>query len=158
MRADDTFKLPEPKEPDNSNKPTPEEQELIDKFAQWVVKRGLTVPAIMAIESTKPLNWIGSQMMLIAEPAAWALEPFLKAAFNLNHKDYLKMQRLMEKRWSMEQVILAIEKFDAEAKVKEDELKAQRKAEKKELKAKGQLRHQKIFRKLFGKNKAEDKK
>ena len=157
MKADDTFKLPEPKEPDNTNKPTPEEQELIDKFAQWVVKRGLTVPAIMAIESTKPLNWIGSQMMLIAEPAAWALEPFLKAAFSFNHQDYLRFQRLMEKRWSMEQLILAIEKFDAEAKVKEDELKAKRKAEKKELKAKGQTKSQRLFRKLVGKGKAENK-
>lgn len=156
MPINDTFRIPEPKQPDNSSKPTPEEQELIDKFATWVVKRGLTVPAIMAIESTKPLNWIGSQMMLIAEPAAWALEPFLKSAFSFNHQDYLKFQHLMEKRWSMEQLILAIEKFDAEAKVKEDELKAQKKAQKNELRAKRKSEFRKFFRKLFGSERPED--
>jgi hypothetical protein len=149
------FRTPDPKEPDNTM-PTPEEQALIDRFAQWVVRRSLTVPAIMAIESTKPLNWIGSQMMLVGEPAAWAIEPFLKAAFGFNHKDYLNMQKLMEKRQSMESVLLAIEKFDAEYKIKEDEIKKADKAKKKELRAKRKAKRQKFFRKIFGSEKPED--
>ena len=155
MGIKDIFSTPDPKEPE-STKPTPEEQELIDRFAKWVVRRGLTIPAIMAIESTKPLNWIGSQMMLIGEPAAWAIEPFLKAAFGFNHKDYLRMQKLMEKRHSMESLLLTIEKFDAEYKIKEDEIKAQYKAEKKDNRAKRKAKRQKFFRKLFGSEKPED--
>jgi hypothetical protein len=154
------FDVPGPSQPDDPKRttPTPEEQVLIDRFAQWVVQRGLSVPAIMALESTKPLNWIGSQMMLVAEPAAWAIEPMLKAFFKFNHQDYLRFQQLLEKRWSMEQIILAVEKFDAEAKVKEDEQKAIRKAERKRLKAEGKGKHGKFFRKLFGNEHPEDTK
>lgn len=155
MGIKDMFRTPDPKEPDNTM-PTPEEQALIDKFARWIVRRSLTVPAIMAIESTKPLNWIGSQMMLVGEPAAWAIEPFLKAAFGFNHKDYLNMQKLMEKRQSMESVLLAIEKYDAEYKIKEDEIKKADKAKKKELRAKRKAKRQKFFRKIFGQEKPED--
>lgn len=158
MTFRDTFKLPGPKQPDDEdkNKPTPEEQVLIDRFAKWVVKRSLTVPAIMALESTKPLNWIGSQMMLVAEPAAWALEPMLRSAFKFEHKDYLRFQQLMEKRWSMEELILAIEKFDAEAKIKEDEIKKVLKAKRKELRTQRREKRKKLFRKLFGTQKPED--
>lgn len=158
MTFRDTFKLPGPKQPDdeNRNKPTPEERVLIDKFAKWVVQRSLAVPAIMALESTKPLNWIGSQLMLVAEPAAWAIEPMLKSAFKFSHQDYLKLQQLLEKRWSMEELILAIEKFDAEAKIKEDEIKKQLKAKRKELRAQRREKRKKFFRKLFGSEKPED--
>jgi len=153
----DPIEVPDPKQPeDTSKKPTSEEQELIDKFALWVAKRGLTVPAIMALESSKPLNWIGSQLMLVAEPAAWAIEPMLKAAFKFNHKDYLLFQKLLEKRWSIEHLILAIEKFDAEIKDKEDEFKAAQKAKKKELKAARKAKRQKFFRKLMGKERPDD--
>ena len=155
MGIKDMFRTPDPKEPED-NKPTAEEQVLIDRFAQWVVRRSLTVPAIMAIESTKPLNWIGSQMMLVGEPAAWALEPFLKAAFSFNHKDYLNMQKLMEKRQSMEFILLAIEKYDAEYKIKEDEIRQENRARKKELRAKRKAKRQKFFRKIFGSEKPED--
>lgn len=155
MGIKDMFRTPDPKEPED-NKPTAEEQALIDRFAQWVVRRSLTIPAIMAIESTKPLNWIGSQMMLVSEPAAWAIEPFLKAAFSFSHKDYLNMQKLMEKRHSMESVLLAIEKYDAEYKIKEDEIRKENKARKKESRAKRKAKRQKFFRKIFGNEKPED--
>ncbi|MCP4584063.1 MAG: hypothetical protein GY839_20820 [candidate division Zixibacteria bacterium] len=155
MGISDMFRTPDPKEPEDK-KPTQEEQELINRFAKWVVRRGLSIPLIMGIESTKPLNWIGSQMMLVGEPAAWAIEPFLKAFFGFNHKDYLTAQRFFEKRESMEYLIIAIEKFDAEHKIKEDEIRAKRKAEKKALRAKGKTKRQKFFRKLFGSEKPED--
>ncbi len=149
------FRTPDPKETEDQ-KPTTQEQELIDRFAKWVVRRGLSVPAIMAIESTKPLNWIGSQMMLVGEPVAWAIEPFIKAAFGFNHKDYLRMQVLMEKRHSMESILLTIERYDAEHKIKEDEIRTKHKAEKKVLRAKRKAKRQKFFRKLFGSEKPED--
>jgi hypothetical protein len=156
--AKDMFDIPEPPQPDDPKrtKPTPEEQAMIDRFAQWVVLRSLTVPAIMALETTKPLNWIGSQMLLMAEPAAWAIEPMLKAFFKFNHEDYLRFQRLLEKRWSMEQIILSIEKFDSEAKIKDDEQKAIRKAERKKMKAEGKGKRGRFFRKLFGSERPED--
>lgn len=150
------FDAPGGKKPDDDTKPTPEEQELLDRFAQWIVKKGMAVPAIMFFEMSKPLNWISSQAMLVAEPAAWALAPFLQAFFGLRHEDYLKYQKLMEKRHSIESFILTIEKFDAEAQIKEDEIKKKYKAEKKELKSKKKAKHKKLFRKILGKEDADD--
>lgn len=157
--APDIFNVPpEQGKPDDPkrDKPTPEEQELIDRFAKWVVQRSLTVPAIMGIESFKPMNWIASQGMLVTEPAAWALEPMLKAAFKFSHKDYLTMQRLLEYRWAPEAILQTIEKFDDVQRQKEDEVRKEMKARKKALKSVRKEKRKKFFRKLFGNEKPED--
>ena len=45
---------------------SPERTEyLIDRLAQWIVNHRLETPAIMFLESIKPLSFIGSQMWLM---------------------------------------------------------------------------------------------
>jgi len=45
---------------------SPERAEyLIERLAQWVVSHRLETPAIMFLETTKPLTFIGSQMWLM---------------------------------------------------------------------------------------------
>lgn len=117
MGIRDIFKIPDGNSED-STKPTPEEQELMDRIAKRIVKWGMTVPAIMFLESVKPLNYIGSQVMVF-------FEPFVGAIFDL--KDYTRFQQMMEKRHNVENLLLTIEKFDAEAQALERELKIQRK-------------------------------
>ncbi len=117
MGIKDVFSIPGGKN-DDSTKPTPEEQELMDRIAKRIVKWGMTVPAIMFLESVKPLNYIGSQVMVF-------FEPFVGAIFDL--KDYSLFQRMMEKRHNLENLLLTIEKFDAEALANERQLKQQRK-------------------------------
>jgi hypothetical protein len=141
--------MPGSDKPESDKNITAEEKALIDKFAHWVVRRGLTTPAIMFIETGKPLNWIGSQAMLVGEPAVWGLEPILKAVFGFHHKDYMTFQRLLEKRHSLESIILTIERFDAEAKIQEDKIRLQRKAEKKAAKASQKAGKSGFFRRLF---------
>ena len=148
------FEMPESKKPDDDTAATPEEQELMDSVARLIVRRGLTIPAILFFETTKPLNWIASQGMIFMEPAVWAVNPVLNALFGLKHEDYLKFQRMMEKRHNMENLLLTIEKFDAEAKIKEGEARKILKEKKKELKAKRKAKRQKFLRKLFGREKA----
>lgn len=46
----------------------PKKVEVIDKVADFVVKRNLDVIAIMTIESMRPLHFIGSQVLLFFEP------------------------------------------------------------------------------------------
>jgi hypothetical protein len=147
---DEFYKMPGSDKPDNGSGITDEEQALIDRFAHWVVRRGLTVPAIMFIETGKPLNWLGSQAMLIGEPAVWGLEPLLKAVFGLHHKDYLTFQKLLEKRHSMEAIIQTIEKFDAEARIEEDKVRRQTKEKRKEIRHRRKARRQKLLRRLLG--------
>ncbi len=117
MGIKDVFSIPGGKG-EESTKATPEEQELMDRIAKRIVKWGMTVPAIMFLESVKPLNYIGSQVMVF-------FEPFVGAIFDL--KDYSLFQQMMEKRHNVENLLLTIEKFDAEALAKEKELKLQRK-------------------------------
>ncbi|MCK5833223.1 hypothetical protein KAH81_06080 [bacterium] len=68
-----------------------------------IAKRQLTVPALMIIEGFKPLNWIGSQFMLL-------LEPFTVYIFNV--KQIQTLRRALQKREAMEELAKRIEKAD----------------------------------------------
>ncbi len=86
------------------------EKELLDKLAKKVVYWKMTVPAIMALESVKPLNYIGSQAMVF-------FEPIVQSIFNL--KDYDTLRQMLERRETLEMLLLRVEFFDAIARRKE---------------------------------------
>lgn len=87
-----------------------EERALLDKVAKKVIEWKMSVPAIMTLESVKPLNFIGSQAMVF-------FEPMVKAIFNL--KEYDTFREMLERRESIEALLLRIEHFDAIAARKE---------------------------------------
>jgi len=99
---------------------TPEQQEILDKIAKKVVLWKMSIPAILFLESVKPLNYIGSQMLVF-------FEPFVQTLFSW--KEYDEFRKIMEERENVERLIQAIEKFDAEALAKEKEDKKRRKEE-----------------------------
>lgn len=101
---------------------TPEQQEILDKIAKKVVLWKMTTPAILFLESVKPLNYVGSQMMVF-------FEPFVQTIFSW--KDYDEFRKMMEERESVERLLQTIEKFDAEAQAKEKEEKKRIKEERK---------------------------
>jgi len=68
---------------------TPQQEEILTKIAQKVVHWKMSVPAILFLESVKPLNYIGSQMMAF-------FEPFVQTLFSW--KDYDEFRRMMEER------------------------------------------------------------
>ncbi len=92
------------------DKYTDEEKQLLDKLAKKVVHWKMTAPAIMALESVKPLNYIGSQAMVF-------FEPIIQTLFNL--KDYDTVRQMLERRETLEMLLLRIEAFDAVARRKE---------------------------------------
>ena len=113
----------EPKTPGNEKKElTPEQQEILDKIAKKVVLWKMSVPAILFLESVKPLNYIGSQMLVF-------FEPFVQTLFSW--KDYDEFRKMMEERENTERLLQTIEKFDSESQVKEKEDKKRRKEERK---------------------------
>ena len=83
---------------------TEEERALLDKVAKKVVEWKMAVPAIMTLESVKPLNFIGAQAMIFFEPIVQTL---------LNLKDYDTFRGMLERRESVEMLLLRIEHFDA---------------------------------------------
>jgi hypothetical protein len=91
-------------ESDRQGTLTEEELAVMDKLAKFTVRKGMTVPAIMFLESVKPLNFIGSQAMVF-------FEPIIQTLFNI--RDYNTLQVALEKRESVEILIRRIEEYDA---------------------------------------------
>lgn len=81
------------------------DQALFDKLAEFVVKRKMAAPAILFLESTKPLNFIGSQFLIV-------LGPLIKIFFNV--AEYDRIVELMENRDNVERLICTIEKRSAQ--------------------------------------------
>jgi hypothetical protein len=78
----------------------PEDQALFDKLAAWLVARRLETPAILFLETVRPLSFVGSQAMIF-------FEPFARALFAV--KDYDRIARLMERRSNLELLVRTIE-------------------------------------------------
>jgi hypothetical protein len=117
------FSLPSLKEGDSKNL-TPEQEELLHKVAEKVVRWKMSVPAILFLESVKPLNYIGSQMMVF-------FEPFVQTVFTW--KDYDQFRIIMEERENTERLLQKIEELDAIEKEKEKEAKKKIKEKRKNL-------------------------
>ncbi len=99
-----------------------EELAIIEKVTKKVVEKGMTVPAIIFLESVKPLNFISAQAMIF-------FEPIVQTIFNL--RDYDTFRSALEKRPSIEMLIQRIEAMDAEASVREKRVKKFMKEERK---------------------------
>ncbi len=95
------------------------EEEILRRMAAKVVEWKMTVPAILFLESVKPLNYIGAQAMVF-------FEPFVQTLFNL--KDYDTFRVMMEKRENVERLLLKIEELDADALRREKAERAARRA------------------------------
>jgi len=95
---------------------------LIDALATRVVRMGLGVPAIFFLESSKPLSFLGSQLLVF-------LEPFVKTFFDI--KSYDRFYTLMEDRENVEKLIQRVEDLEEKQKEEKAEQKRQRKIEKK---------------------------
>jgi len=77
--------------------------ELIDKLARMIVKRRLSVVAIVMLESTKPLTFLGSQLMVF-------LDPFISVFFKPD--DYRKFYKMIEDRRNVDRLIERIEYYE----------------------------------------------
>ncbi|HEX9750268.1 MAG TPA: hypothetical protein VGB22_03110 [candidate division Zixibacteria bacterium] len=83
-----------------------EEDQLMTRLADKVVQWKMTVPAILFLESVKPLNYVGAQALVF-------FEPFVQTIFNF--KEYDTFRIMMERRENMERLLQRIEQVDAEA-------------------------------------------
>ena len=83
----------------------PEEERVVDKLARAVVARGLVAPAILFLESVRPMNFVASQAMVFFAPMVGLL---------FRRDEYDALARLLERRSSIEQILSRIESIDAE--------------------------------------------
>ncbi len=80
--------------------PESEQRALLEKVATWIVRRGLTTPAILFLETGKPLNFLGSQLLI-------GFSPFIQAIFKGD--EYQKFALILEKDANVELLIELIE-------------------------------------------------
>ena len=73
---------------------------IINNLASEIVNRGLSVPAIFFLESTKYITFIGSQFLVFLGPIATCF---------INNNKYYNIAEILEDRNNIELLILEIE-------------------------------------------------
>ena len=79
----------------------PDDQALFDRLAAWIVERRMETPAILFLESVRPLSFVGAQAMHFLQPLASVL---------FNGPEYARLARLLEERDNLEILVAAIER------------------------------------------------
>ena len=75
------------------------ERELIDRVAEFLVRRRLAAPAVMLLETGRPFNFVGSQLLVF-------LSPFISLIFN--PEELKRFTRLLAKRGAIDALVEAI--------------------------------------------------
>ena len=79
---------------------TDEDRQLLDRLAEKVVSRQMSMPAVFFLSSVRPLNAISSQAMVF-------LRPFVAGL--LNPAEYDRMTEIVDRREGISALIDAIE-------------------------------------------------
>lgn len=82
-----------------------EEVTLLENLARAIKKRGLTTPAILFLESFKPMSFVGSQVMVFFRPIVSAIT---------DTTTYEKYTEILSRRGSIDRFLEIIEKQESE--------------------------------------------
>ena len=104
---------------------TDRQRELLNRLADKVVQLRMATPAILFLESVRPLNYVGSQVMVF-------FAPLVRGFFGLPEWDELRL--VLERRESIGYFLDLIEEREGKAMEEEARLKAERKAARKAAK------------------------
>jgi hypothetical protein len=91
-------------EPDGPAEPTPAQAALIDSLCQRVVDRGMALPAILFLESSKPLGPMAAQSLLL-------LQPWFELA--VDRKQLSLLTKFLDRRGSFDTLCRRIEELSA---------------------------------------------
>lgn len=86
--------------------PTPEQCEIVDRLCREVVKRGLSTPATMALEMSRPLNMLGASAMHMLQPII---------ATVMNGESAKQFANFLEHRGSIDHLCARIDLFETES-------------------------------------------
>jgi hypothetical protein len=84
--------------------PAPEEERLLRRMIGEIVSRGMAQPALLFLESLRPLNGVGAQAMHFLHPFASVI---------VQPQAYERIAAFLERRGSIEWICRAIEDADA---------------------------------------------
>jgi len=83
---------------------TVDDENLANKVATFVVRRKMAMPAIMLLETGRPLNYVGSQFLVF-------LSPFVSLIFRTS-SEFDRFALFLEKRDSIPCIIKQIESLE----------------------------------------------
>ena len=101
-------------------RPLEHHREIMDRFARRIVDWRMSAPAILFLESAKPLSFLGNQALVF-------FQPIVQSIFNF--KTYDEFTEILEERENLEYLLLKIEEFEAEYTRKEREERKRRRDE-----------------------------
>jgi hypothetical protein len=84
--------------------PTEMQRSVVERLCQEVVRRRMTMPALLMLEMGRPLNYVSAQMLHF-------FQPFL--SFLTNAAEYEAFTEFLEKRGSVEYISKRLESLDA---------------------------------------------
>lgn len=90
-------------EPEAGLSPTPEERALVDRVVRAVIRRGLSTPAILALQCSHNLNFLAGQTLLFFNPLLGAL---------FNGREIARFAGFLERRGSIEYMCRLIERYE----------------------------------------------
>jgi len=111
--------------------------EVIEKVSKFVAERHMASAAILAIESLRPLSFIGSQALFFIEPFAQVF---------VNEKEYQEFAAMIEKEENLKKLMRRIDELDYEFHKDERE-----KSKIKRIRRKKKIKN--ILKNIFKKNK-----
>lgn len=92
-------------DPPGPAEPTDEQRAAVDTICGEVVRRRMVLPALMALEMSRPLNYVGSQAIHFFTPIISALT---------DADAHRHVAEFLEKRGSVEYLCSRIEELEAE--------------------------------------------
>ncbi|NQU06756.1 MAG: hypothetical protein HQ568_11730 [Calditrichaeota bacterium] len=109
---------------------TDRQKELLGKMADKIVRLHMSVPAILFLESVRPMNYVGSQVMVF-------FQPLVRVFFGLPEWDELRL--ILERRESIGYFLDVIERKEGDFLLENEKLRAERKAKNSRRKDKGKF-------------------
>ncbi|MBN2565764.1 MAG: hypothetical protein JXB46_08635 [Candidatus Eisenbacteria bacterium] len=88
-----------------SERPLPEHKEIMDRFARKIIDWRMTAPAVLFLESAKPLSFLGNQALIF-------FQPMVQSIFNF--KTYDEVVEILEDRDNLEYLLSRLEQLEAE--------------------------------------------
>ena len=107
-------------------RPLPEHKAVMDRFARKIIDWRMSAPAILFLESAKPLSFLGNQALVF-------FQPMVQAIFNF--KTYDEVVEILEDRDNLEYLLSQLEKLEAERTKAERDERKRRREEKRAAKA-----------------------
>jgi len=97
------------------------QREIMDRLAGKIVERRLAAPAVLFLESIKPLSFLGNQALIFFQPIVQSI---------VNFKSYDEIAGILEDRENLEYLLTKIEALEGAQSALAREEKARRRLEK----------------------------